>query len=114
MASSSRSLTLPFSDASRTAWFQRLSGPDNKNHFRLTPDKVLLYTEILLDVWPEKGSKAWRQKFDFRARFELVDGKLNYKEKNDIPSKLVVTDLEVFDLIVAAHLNLGHSGQRKT
>lgn len=35
------------------------------------------------------------------------------KRKNG-PSNKVVTDLEVFDIVVETHINLGHSGSRET
>lgn len=104
---------LPFSEQARHAWHQYLVSSQNINRFRPTPEKALLMTKILNGSFTPTGEKSRRLRHDAKVKYDLFNGRLRYKQKNQ-PFKWVVTDLEVFDIVVKVHLNLGHAGRRKT
>jgi hypothetical protein len=106
-------LRSPFSHDARQAWWIRICSPGNTNRSRPTPERAIILQQILLGIYNEEGDAARRLRYETWSKYELVGSVLKIKRKNSI-SKTVVTDLEVFDLIVNAHLTLGHAGSRKT
>ncbi|KAH0604113.1 uncharacterized protein H6S33_007144 [Morchella sextelata] len=105
--------SLPFSEQAQLSWHEYLGSPLYKNSSRPTLEKILLVNSVKNsneDI-PDVNKQL---KYDGKVKYDFLDGRLRYRGRTQEEFRFVVSDYEVFDLVVKTHLNLAHAGRQKT
>lgn len=105
--------TLAFPDESRRSWYIRLLSLENKNRSRPKPENVQSIREVLIEISQLEGKQGGMLRYEVKVKYDIIDGSVKAKRK-DGTTRLVGTDLELFDLVVKVIMNLGHADIRKT
>lgn len=105
-------LTSPFSDTARIAWYKYLQSPQNNNRSRPSMEKLSLIHE-LLGGRKAVGDKERRLKHDMGTKYRLLNGHLQFR-KDGHDFKTLLTDYQVYDEVIRVHLHLSHAGIEKT
>jgi hypothetical protein len=99
----------------RVAFMDMIQADDYVSKDRLAPDQWAR-THVFLDNPKTKaiGQRDRNTKSFAQSRYELVQNRLYRQASGKHPRRYAVPQNEVFEIIKAAHLKIGHAGRDKT